>query len=436
MRALLRRIDGFFFSPVAATGFGLMRIFWALTALVTLLLQAPDVARYYSGNGIFTLAIDPNYQRTIYRFSVLLWITDPQAVVLVYCAMIAVFVAMLVGFWPRVSTIVSVLLLFSFHERNPYVFAGGDTVLRTAGFILMIAPVGVHALSFSRLRRQWTHWKKTRALLPPLTMPAWPMRLVLWQLLVIYLTSLWGKLLGTMWMDGTTVAIALHHEHFIRFPGPVTDALSLLSPMLGWSWMIYEATWAAMLVPKTLFRTLRIEKKFLRRGLIVFGVVYHLFMEILLRVGSFFGAMCTLFAGLLQREDFECVKRWMNRRFRAPISVLYDGHCGLCQRSMFGLSVLDWLKRLRPVNFQDAAERKKFAPDIPVAKLDRAMHIRLSNRETLQGFDAFRRLCWHLPPLWLLAPLLFIPGVPTIGRAVYAEIAERRKKCTHEGCTL
>lgn len=436
MRHLLRRIEAFFFSPVSATGFGLMRIAWAFSNLLTFLLQAPDVVRYYSGEGVIPLVLDPYYSRTAYRFSLLLWITDPQAVVLLYCLLLAACAAMLVGLWPRASTVVSVLLVLSFNERNPFVFAGGNTILRLVGFMLIIAPVGVHALSCARLRLQWEHWKKTGALLPPLEMPAWPMRLVLWQLMLVYLMSLWSKLLGHTWYIGTATAIALQHPHFTRFPGPVADAFSLVSPLIGWSWMIYEIAWMSLLIPKKLLRRFRIRQSLIRHCLLAFGLVAHVIMQLLLRVGSFLFAMVTIYAGILQREDFDGTRRWLNRRFRGPVSVLYDGHCGLCRRSIFTLTILDVLRRLRPVDYRNVAERNRVAPDLSLAALDRAMHVRLTNGKTYKGFYAFRALCWHLPPLWLLAPLLYIPGVPLMGNIVYEDIAQRRRTCTHENCAV
>ena len=53
----------------------------------------------------------------------------------------------------------------------------------------------------------------------------------------------------------------------------------------------------------------------------------------------------------------------------------------------------------------------------------------------MNGFDAFHQLAWHLPVLLPIAPLLSIPGIPLIGRRIYAAIAERRKKCDHESCS-
>jgi hypothetical protein len=41
----------------------------------------------------------------------------------------------------------------------------------------------------------------------------------------------------------------------------------------------------------------------------------------------------------------------------------------------------------------------------------------------LAGYDAFRRLAWVLPAAWILLPLLYAPGVPSLGRRLHAGAA-------------
>ena len=124
------------------------------------------------------------------------------------------------------------------------------------------------------------------------------------------------------------------------------------------------------------------------------------------------------------------------------IAILYDGTCRLCQRSIATLRRLDWLCVLMPVDFRNEELRKRIAADIPPADLDRSMHIRflphLQNKnckiKTLQGFDAFRALSWYLPALWLIAPLLYLPGIAPLGRILYARTAKNRMRCAGGIC--
>ncbi len=439
MRTLLHRIDSFFFARVSATGFGVMRSVWGAGLLIYFIRQWPAVTRYYSGTGQLPLWLDYTLQRTDHRFSVFLTFSHPDAVFLIYLLFLISAACATVGFWPRLSTIVSTLLLFSFHERNSWHTTGGDIVLRSVGFLLCIAPGGVHAFSVARARKQWKHWSKTRTLLPPLTMPAWPQRLLLWQLLVIYLQSMWSKLLGNTWLDGTAVAIALHHTIFGRFPGAVADTVSIVAPFIGWGAIVWEAVWTLMLIP----RGSRIAREFaksgvpvdlIRRWLLASGLLVHGVFSVLLRLGSFMPAMPAILLGNLQGEDFVAIRKRCNRRWNGKISVFYDSDCGLCGRSMCMLLLLDWLHRLRPVDFCKAQERTLWAPDLPLPVLDRALHVRFPDGATLKGFSAFRSLAWHLPALWPLAPLLQLPGMTFVGDRVYARVAKKRKQCNHVSC--
>jgi predicted DCC family thiol-disulfide oxidoreductase YuxK len=118
------------------------------------------------------------------------------------------------------------------------------------------------------------------------------------------------------------------------------------------------------------------------------------------------------------------------------IHVLYDGHCGLCKKTVKMLKRLDWFKRLHFVNYQDEAARNRVAPEITYEKLDKSMHIKWDNGKTRHGFPAMRAVTWKLPLLWPVAPFLYLPGIAHLGNAVYKEIAAKRKRCTHENCGL
>lgn len=121
------------------------------------------------------------------------------------------------------------------------------------------------------------------------------------------------------------------------------------------------------------------------------------------------------------------VRSALNHFVKGNIVVLFDGRCGFCKRSVQVLRSLDWLHRLEYVNFYDTSLRERIAPDIPLAKLQQAMHIKLPSGRFFMGFDAFRELSWHLPLLWVVAPLLYIPGMKAIGDAVYGMVARHRR---------
>ena len=442
MRRTLRQTHDFFFEGVSASGFGLMRIAWAFTVLLFLIGSSGDIVRHYSDAGILPQELGHLVFRSEYRFSLLQYITDPASVIALWWVFVVCLFCMMIGLWPRVMTVASVLLLFSFHERNLQPLGGGDTVLRNFGFILMIAPE-ISAFSVSRLREQWKHWKNHSAFLKPLKTHIWPYRLLLWQFLIIYLTSGWDKLQGTMWLDGTVVEAIVHHTHFARWPKEWMDALVWISPYVCFYTIIFEFAWLLMLVPKTMWYVLPqwIQKHSLKRWLIAGGLLFHWGIFGLMDVGSFPFALSTGFLGLLLDDDFamfkaKANKHWtrINESTNARIIVLYDGICNICRRSIFFVQLADAYGRIQPVDFRNATDRKKYAAGIKEADLDRAMHIKMSSGRYFKGFDAFRKLTWHLPVLKIVTPFLYLPGGRPVGWMVYRKIAESRNRGAGGAC--
>ena len=457
-RSLITGIDTFFFRRISASGFGLMRLLWGFTAFAYLLMQWSDVTEFYSNAGILPTPLTPLITRSVYHFTLLQWITTPEAVFTLYLLLLFTLACAAIGLSTRLMTITATVLLFSFHERNPFTLGGGDTVLRHIGFLLCIAP-GLCAFSLDRLEKQWKAWKRTGRLLAPLRMSIWPYRLLLWQMIVIYGTSLWFKSLGTMWWQGTAVGAALHHPTFVRLPLWMVDLFIPLTPFVDIGVLAFHALWLTLLVPQYLWSKIpllgSIQRKRLAIGL---GLLFHGSILFLMDAGSFSPAVFSAYLGLLLEEDFIAISNRINLHWQGKIAVLYDGKCGLCQRSVFLLTLFDHLRRLRCIDYWKKTERKAVAPHLTTSTLNRAMHVvfpqgvrfqvlgvratgrkpRTSNLEpkTYKGFDGFRELAANLPFLWLLLPILYLPGMTPVGRWVYAQIAERRKRCSHKSCSL
>ncbi len=106
--------------------------------------------------------------------------------------------------------------------------------------------------------------------------------------------------------------------------------------------------------------------------------------------------------------------------------VIYDGNCPLCLRSVAILRKLDWLGRLAYVNAHDADQTFLREPPVAGAPLLEEMHLLTPRTKLYRGFGAFRWLAWRLPACWLIAPLLYLPGVPWLGQCIYRWIARNR----------
>jgi predicted DCC family thiol-disulfide oxidoreductase YuxK len=120
--------------------------------------------------------------------------------------------------------------------------------------------------------------------------------------------------------------------------------------------------------------------------------------------------------------------------------VLYDGRCPFCIRSKALLERLDWRRRLAFRDARDPANLPAEGPALDPLRLLDEMHLIAPDGHTVyHGFAAFSWMAWRLPLLCPLAPLLYVPGVPTLGQRLYLWIARNRfhlVPCHGGVCTL
>jgi predicted DCC family thiol-disulfide oxidoreductase YuxK len=121
-------------------------------------------------------------------------------------------------------------------------------------------------------------------------------------------------------------------------------------------------------------------------------------------------------------------------------AVIFDGDCAFCRHSVKWLRRLDWRHALSYSNFRDAGDPVVQAVPTTKDRLNEEMHLWPASRDRLyHGFGAFRFMAWRLPLLWLIAPFLYIPGVPWLGQKLYLWIAKHRYKlvpCQDGVCTI
>lgn len=103
------------------------------------------------------------------------------------------------------------------------------------------------------------------------------------------------------------------------------------------------------------------------------------------------------------------------------LTVVWDGGCGFCARSVAWLRRLDWLGRLDFVTIAEAGE-------LPVdhAYLAHEMAALDENGRDWYGADAFAEVATRCPLLWPCAVLASVPGALWIARPVYRAVARHR----------
>jgi predicted DCC family thiol-disulfide oxidoreductase YuxK len=118
-------------------------------------------------------------------------------------------------------------------------------------------------------------------------------------------------------------------------------------------------------------------------------------------------------------------------------TVLFDGGCPLCRRTVRGLRSIDWLGGLRFVDGTNAADRERLAPGLTETELLVEMFVVDPRGRRHPGYDGCLHLALAVPLLWPLALLGRLPGIRQVGERIYRRIAAnriRRGCCTDETC--
>lgn len=106
--------------------------------------------------------------------------------------------------------------------------------------------------------------------------------------------------------------------------------------------------------------------------------------------------------------------------------VIFDHRCKLCTESVRRLKRWDGNRRLAflPLDDPDLARW----PELDRRQLEEAIHLVDGEGRIHRGAAAFRILALRLPRLWLLAPLLYIPGSLPLWNWLYRQVAGQRHR--------
>ncbi|MEO8025667.1 MAG: DUF393 domain-containing protein [Bryobacteraceae bacterium] len=127
-------------------------------------------------------------------------------------------------------------------------------------------------------------------------------------------------------------------------------------------------------------------------------------------------------------------------------SIIYDGDCGFCTRSVRTGMALDWLKTLRWLpRFSDEAMKL----GVSLEASERALQM-VQGTTVYSGWRAIKRMALRFPLFWIFAALAtwlwpwsalvialgLSPLANPIGDPVYAWIARNRMRISGGACAL
>jgi hypothetical protein len=285
-KSLQQSVNTFFFEERPVEGIALFRIIWVGLLAAYFLFDMHNVTDFYGPHALFSM--ETVLQQFPYIHASLFQILN-NSYETVYWLMlvygISIFTS-LIGFYTRSSLVVMLLCMVSFHQRNIWLLSSAELLVRVITIYLVCSPCG-HALSVDSLLSRKYRWMKK-----PRTWAPWALRLIQIQLSVVYVWTVWHKLKGEDWSNGTALYYATRLEDMTNFPVPF---------LLDWLPFIQAMTWGTLLVELAL--GIMIWFKEFRRPVILIGIVFHLGIELMMSIPFFELFMIALIINFYTPEE-------------------------------------------------------------------------------------------------------------------------------------
>jgi hypothetical protein len=279
MRRVGDKWNRFWFAPEPTSTLAVFRIVFGALSFVWTLSLLPDLYAFFAPDGIE--ARQPVDLATGW-WGVLNAVDTRAVVLVVFLVLLVGSLCFLVGYRTRLASVIVFVGILSFQHRTPSIFNAGDVLIRICAFFLMFAPAGA-SFSVDRWRKHRDHFWEFPARAP------WALRLIQVQVSVLYLASVWEKLHGAAWRNGTAVSLSLGLQDFQRLPAPGFLVHSLLLSSVMTYWTLAVELMIGILVWNRAARPL----------VLALGVSLHLSIDVMLRIGFFSEAVLTSYLAFL-----------------------------------------------------------------------------------------------------------------------------------------
>ena len=199
----------FWFKSIDARQYAALRIAFGGLSVVYLLGLLPYVETQFSGLGwlrdIQQIAVQNGGSWSLFFIQAGAQATT-LAYAIVWMGIIAAFMLM-IGWQSRLAAAITWLVWVSLWNRNPLLLDGDDAILKLMCFYLMLSSCG-------------NCWSVDACLhIKPQQVSVWPLRLIQFQIALIYFVSGWVKFHSPEWLDGTIMQYVLIHPQYSRWDG-------------------------------------------------------------------------------------------------------------------------------------------------------------------------------------------------------------------------
>ena len=213
----------------------------------------------------------------VFRFAV-----TPSAVTAVFLITGVAAVLLALGFLPRLMAFIVYVWALSYSSAAQTALSGFDTIVRVIGFVLVVSP----QVPTWSIGPKWARGTSTEPSL-------YGLRLVQWQLMLIYVCTVWIKAPDEFWRRGEAITYFMM-SMFARHPSPWFSRHELLGGVLTYGTLITEASLPLLLWMR---RT--------RMFGVLIGAGLHIGIALSAKLALFTIAMAPLYVSFFEAADFE-----------------------------------------------------------------------------------------------------------------------------------
>ena len=241
-RVWLARAREFWFGQTDLAPLSLLRIVYGLLLIVWLAQLWPDLAAFFSDEGMMPRSqLVSSYPGLP---SLLMLVGQWWQVAAFWCAAVVVAVMLTVGYRTRLACLLAFVAVLSFANRNPLMLDSSDFVFKLVPFWMMFTAAAERYSIDALLRKARGETSSGRG-------PAFPVRLLEFQIGWIYLATALEKWPGKTWLDGTAVYYVFQLSHtFARpFAAPLASNLDLVRAFTWETLAVEVASLPLMFLP-------------------------------------------------------------------------------------------------------------------------------------------------------------------------------------------
>ncbi|HLY67532.1 MAG TPA: HTTM domain-containing protein, partial [Chloroflexota bacterium] len=227
----LLRLRHFWFGQTNLAPLALLRIIYGLLLIVWLLQLWPDLAAFFTDQGMM-----PRSQLAAFYpglFTLLALVGQWWQVALFWAASLIVALMLLAGYRTRLACLLAFLAILSFENRNPLILDSSDYVFKVVPLWMMFTAAG-DRFSID------AHLREARGERLTGYGPAFPIRVLEFQLAWIYLATGLEKWAGQTWRDGTAISYVFRLSS--------TFARPLAAPLAANPDLVRAFTWETLAV--------------------------------------------------------------------------------------------------------------------------------------------------------------------------------------------